>query len=472
MCRTLRLMPFLALLLAATAYAAPPQKLPDQLLYDFEDSTSLSKWSDLELPGAEAKEPAIGRELSLEHPTSGQKSLKLTFAGGKFPTLTTTEVAGDWTAYQSFKADVWASRPGVIGFTALLEKSERGSSWEAIVSRWTSTVFLKPGKNEIVSSLIQPNEYGIHAKRGKVVRFEIFLYHPEPGETIFVDRIRLSSDKVPPPLESEFTLLGTDEKFSGKSSADAVIQLGKKLKEKWAPPVSRTIEQVEADFRATFAKLKAEHPTAVLAILRDGEKGFDPTLPEAVYAGWKDAYWNSHGPDTAFKDRSENRGKAESHEVFMRHRSPLMQVDLSSLPTGAKILAAQLVITRANDKYLDDHNPDKKATMWVVEPCNRPWNEYEVNAFEYAKGQFWKEIGGMSWNTDPDFHTTFLAYGPGQGKVNVWDFTAAIRYWTSGQNPNHGFMLHGDSHDYLTAATRESKELQKRPAVFVIYSNK
>ena len=47
--------------------------------------------------------------------------------------------------------------------------------------------------------------------------------------------------------------------------------------------------------------------------------------------------------------------------------------------------------------------------MWVVEPCNRPWVEQEVNAFQYAKGKFWKQVGGFNWGDDPDFLPMFLA---------------------------------------------------------------
>jgi hypothetical protein len=229
---------------------------------------------------------------------------------------------------------------------------------------------------------------------------------------------------------------------------------------------------VEAEFKDQYAKLKKEHPRAVLAVLRDGDKGYDPNQPDKVYVGWKDAYFNSHGPDGAFVARAENRGRVESFEVFMRHRSPLMRVDLASIPTGAKILAGRLIVIRATDKILDDHDPMKKATMWVVEPCKRPWDEYEVNAFQYDKDKFWKDIGGMNWGDDGDFEPTFLAYGPGQGKVNAWDFTEAVRYWTDGKHANHGFMLHGDSHDYVTAHSREAKELENRPAVLVIYEPK
>ena len=55
----------------------------------------------------------------------------------------------------------------------------------------------------------------------------------------------------------------------------------------------------------------------------------------------------------------------------------------------------------------------------------------------------------MSWGgDDPHFWPTFLAYGPGRGKVNDWDFTEAVRFWADGKHANRGFMLHGDSHDY------------------------
>src|SRR5262249_17413680 len=148
---------------------------------------------------------------------------------------------------------------------------------------------------------------------------------------------------------------GTDWTLSGTTSAQAVIELGKKLKEKWKAPTARTVDQVEADFRERYDELKKTHKGAVLVTLRDGEKGYDPAHPDRAYDGWKDAYFNSHGPDGAFVARAENQGKRASHEIFMRHRSPLMRVDLSSVPRGARILAAELVIVRAN-KYLQEHN--------------------------------------------------------------------------------------------------------------------
>ena len=157
----------------------------------------------------------------------------------------------------------------------------------------------------------------------------------------------------------------------------------------------------------------------------------------------------------------------------MRHRSPLLQVDLSSIPAGSNILAAQLVIVRVHTQYDKERDPERNPNMWVAEPCNRPWEEYEVNAYEYAKDKFWKAYGGMSWGDDPDFLPVYVAHGPGGGKVNVWDFREAVRFWTNGRHPNHGFMLHADARDWMGRAYyREAKEVKNRPAVLVVYEAK
>jgi hypothetical protein len=460
----------LAFAVAPSAPAAPPA---EKILFDFEDPADLQGWSNLEPPDARQNEPPVKLEIAAGNATSGKHSLRLTFAGGQWPTVTTTRVPGDWLPYQTFKADITAERPCVVGFTALQEKSARGGDWDALVSRWTKTAFLTPGTNHVAATIPQPNDYAISAKWGKVVRFEIFLYRPHDGESISVENVRLTAEKLPPPEKTRFTVAGTDWVLSGTSSAQAVGELGKMLAGRWVRPEPKTLAQIEAEFRDRYAELKKGHPKAVLAVLRDGEPGYDPARPERVYDGWRDAYWSSHGPDGAYVQRAENRGRAATHEVFMRHRSPLMRVDLSSIPTGSAILAARLIVVRAGEKYLDDHNPEKAPTMWAAEPCNRPWVEDEVNAFEYARDRFWKEVGGMSWGgDDPDFLPTFLAYGPGQGQVNCWDFTEAVRYWTGGTHPNHGFMLHGDSHDYMIAHAREAKEVKDRPAVLVIFEPK
>lgn len=464
-----------SLILVLTASVASSGQRDDLMLFDFEEAADLKSWKNLEMPGAKVQEPAVGIERSTDMATSGKHSLKLTFAGGAWPMVATTGVAVDWTAYHTFQADVAVSRPCVVGITVMQEQSRRGDGYEASTSRWARTVFLKAGKNSVALALRPASGNVLDPKRGKVVSFEISMYNPHVGEVVHIDNIRLSKTNVePPPGKITVTVAGTDLKLvgvnsSGVLSAGAVMELGKKLKDDWTKIEDRTVDQLEEEFAQKYAELKKKHPRAVLAILRDGQKGYDPAQPDKAYAGWKDAYFSSHGPDGMYRARAENLGRNETQEIFMRHRSPLMYVDFSSIPTASNILAAQLVVVRAT---VDGRKASTTPTMWAVEPCNRPWVETEVNAFQYAKDKFWKEVGGFHWGEDPDFLPTFLAYGPGRGKVTWWDFTHAVRFWTSGAHPNHGFMLHGDSRDYMMAYAREAKDIRNRPAILVIYEPK
>jgi hypothetical protein len=454
-------------------------KEPDGVLFDFEDAADLKAWTNLELPNAKVKEPAARIERSTENATSGKHSLKITFTGGSWPAITSTSIPGDWTKWKTLKADITVSRPCVVGFTVMQERSKRGDGWDETTSRWTKTAFLKPGKNT-VSGILRPKVGDdLDPKRGKCVSIEIFMYKPHKGEAIYVDNIRVTAkSEEKQPAKVRFTVAGTDWELIGTNpfgvaSAGAVMELGKKLKDQWKKPEVKTVAQIEKEFRAQYAELKKKHPRAILSILRDGEKGYDPAKPDQVYAGWKDAYFSSHGPEAAYVSRAQNNSNGPTQEIFMRHRSPMMRVDLSSIPAGAKILTARLIVVRTSSAAGGERDPAKNPNMWVVEPCNRPWEEHEVNAFEYAKDKFWKEIGGWHWSgEDPDFLPIFLAYGPGQPKVNSWDFTEAVRFWTNGKHLNHGFMLHADAVDYMIGYSRKAKEIKDRPAVLVIYEPK
>ena len=68
----------------------------------------------------------------------------------------------------------------------------------------------------------------------------------------------------------------------------------------------------------------------------------------------------------------------------------------------------------------------------------------------------------------------YLSYGPGSGKVNSWDFTHAVRYWTDGEHANQGFIISSAPAylDALRVFTYRCKELQNRPCVAVIYEPK
>jgi len=422
-------------------------------------------------PGTRPAYPDAKVALAQEGATSGKSALSITFDGGDWPTITTT--AGlpdiDWAWYRSFKADVTVSRPCVVGFCMMQEKSQRGEGYNEATSRWDGTAFLHAGKNEVVLPLA--NRFGpmVPKARGKVVAFDIYMYEPRKGETIVVDNIRVSRDKT---LEDalavkvQYEVLGTDLKVAGAADLHA------KLKDKWVKAAPQTLEQVEAAFAKKFEEIKAKNPKAVCVTFRDGEKGFDPANPDKVYAGWKDAYVQGHGPDGNLAARAARHGKEAYGEQFMRHRGRLMQIDLSTIPGGSTILAAQLVQINPNVK------PDaavEKSNVWVAEACNREWSEYEVNAYEYAKDKFWKAISGWFWTgDDPDFLPLYLAHGPSQGNANTWDFTEAVKWWTDGKHVNHGFFWHNDGQDFWSGGcpTREAKDVKTRPALMVIYEAK
>jgi len=93
-------------------------------------------------------------------------------------------------------------------------------------------------------------------------------------------------------------------------------------------------------------------------------------------------------------------------------------VDVSAIPKGATVLAAEFLLVRAGQPG-KEQSP-KHANMWVAEACNREWSEYDVNAYWFVKDKFWKEVGGMDWSgTDPDFLPVYLAHGPGREGCNV-----------------------------------------------------
>jgi hypothetical protein len=437
------------------------------VLFDFESPADVKAWAPIDANPKTQEPPARG-ELSSAHATRGKQSLKITFAGGRWPTIGTTQVPEDWLAFKTFKADVTVDRPCVVGFTILQEKSQRGGGWDATVSRWTKTEFLKPGVNTIAAPLRGANDYSLNPRFGKVTRFEIFMYEPHDGESIYVDNIRLSSEVLPVEKKiTQFKVAGTDLVVSGENAG--VRELGKLLKDRWKRPDDKSVDQIEDEFRGLYGQIRLKIPGVAFALFREGDKEYDPAHPDKVYSGWKDAYWSSHGPDGMTVERSSNMGKSPSHELFMRHRSPLMKVDLSSIPPGSQILTAIFLVVRAGESKSKQHSYEQP-NMWVVEPCNRPWNEYEVNGYEYAKGKFWKAIGGMHYGDDPDFSPVYLAHGPSQAKVGVWNFAYAVRYWVEQGHANHGFMLHGDAGDWFVRAhSREAANVRDRPAVMVIY---
>jgi len=242
----------------------------DRLL---EKATEAGSWNPLE----SSKEP----KAKVERTSDG--ALRITFAGGRWPTVATSAIPDDWTPWKSFAAEVTVGRDCLVGFEAVQEKSRRDESWDGVISRWAKTVFLKAGKNAVRASLEDPsgNGYGINPKKyGKITSLEIFFYTPHAGETMELSGLRLLREKAPAaPPSPRFKVAGTSMDVGN------IRDFAKTLKDKWSKPEAKTVDQIEEEFRAAYRRIKEEHPKAVLASFRDGEQG---------YAGWSDAHINSH----------------------------------------------------------------------------------------------------------------------------------------------------------------------------------
>ena len=210
--------------------------------------------------------------------------MKLTFSGGKYPAVATHSPLEDWTVYNSFKADVTASRTCLVAFRVVREddKEHRG---------WVKLALVHQGRNAVVD--VAPTPRGLDNGRPLKgpTQLEIIMYAPHKGEVIFVDNIRVSTevpDRATPP-HGEHVAPGSKVRFYPKLGKIPVLGLGievasaaefgKQMMEHWVPPQDKTIEQAEAELPALYEGLKKEHPRAVMAIFRNGQKGFDPAAP-------------------------------------------------------------------------------------------------------------------------------------------------------------------------------------------------
>lgn len=470
----------------------------EKTLFDFAGQTAIREWTPVKLPEFKEEQPAPTIEYAAK--TDDGKtgdSLRITFSGGDWPAVgtTTIPIPGNWKSFQTLRAVLTVGRESVAYFRACQGKPD-GQSRQP---RWQKTMTLLPGRNE-VTLMLRHGIGSLDPDNGDVTSFVIGMFRPEPGQSLLVDNVRLSTDWPAPktlgwysPYNHDgyssaaareyartgamptFKVLGTDLEVAD------LPDLARRLKDKWVKPEPVTIEQVEASFRADFDKLKREHRKAVLAVLRQGEPDLHTdgalSLSNAasngaknVYEGWRLVYVNCHGPDGPNAGRENTPPPRETVEVFMRHRSVLMRADLASIPRNASILAAKLVITRTQAA---DLKPPEKPNLWVTEPCNRDWDEATANCYFYARGKHWKGVSGLYYGEDPDFWPVMLSHGPaGGGSVSAWDFTDAVKFWMDDNHPNHGFFLHGDSNDYMIMYTPKAKELKQRPAIMVIYEPK
>jgi len=73
------------------------------VLFSFETDASVAAW---QVEADEGVDKACKIAASLEHPTDGKRSLKMTLTEHKWPGTFTTKMPKDWSAYKSLKIDL------------------------------------------------------------------------------------------------------------------------------------------------------------------------------------------------------------------------------------------------------------------------------------------------------------------------------------------------------------------------------
>lgn len=472
---------------AATPAAAPAPVAPAPVavgqggvsLLDCAAADAAAAWRALPGDGPAAAPDSVTAAQLDAAGADGLSRLKLTFGGSRWPTLSAPVALRDWTPFGAFHADVVAAREGLVLFRAVGPAGNRGYASEADRrDRWEFLAYLRPGTNHLVA---------VSPKLKDVAELDVSLYNPRAGETLWLERVRLTAESPRhaspphvdyifdpgvsppgrPPLGCRLTVLGTDWQVA------SVTELAGKVEARWQPPVDTTVAQHEEEIRAEWQRIRQTHPGAKLAVLREGAPGFDPARPEATYTGWTDAGTYMHPPTVLTVASLANFGTADRIEVALRLRPAFFRADLACIPAGATIHAARLLLVRHDYSVRGAGEKNLSArTLFVAEPCLKPWQELEINPFEYARGRFWQDICGTSWEgPEADFAPVLLAHGPGGRLVSTWDFTYALRYWVTERNPNHGFCLYAAPSlgSFLYVWSREAREVLNRPALVVIY---
>ncbi|HUV40018.1 MAG TPA: hypothetical protein VMY39_10410 [Planctomycetota bacterium] len=501
-----RRFPIVVVLVALTAWVFPGVLRADEVvLFDFEDDADLAHWSHLKLEDKTARgadEPPVKIAFAPEHATRGKKALKLTFSGGKYPTVVCTDAPHPemWFGFKTFRADVTAPRECAVVFRFVYEKTNRKWGWTENYSRTVKIARCEAGLNEVVDYIRFPSD---EKALGKPVALEIYMLRPRQGESITVDNIRMSTEKpdhTTPFRERNPHYVGEDlareanypwypmptelKVFGEDLAVKSARELGDLKKHLWKRPKTTSLEEIETGWRKLHEETRKTHPTALYAVFRQGDKGCDPNDPQKVFAGWEDCYVLAHDPANQFERiLGETPGETVHTEVFVHRRSTLWRVDFASIPKGSKILAARFLFAKRfpgeeenwaklkpGDAYYD-FSP-LKPTLYVAMPVNRPWVEDEASGFEWARDRFWKETCGMSWDgEDPDILPLVLAYGGTGVNFAEFDFTRLVDYFVNGDRPNWGFSLACPSGYFHNNSvwTSETPVVKDRPALMVIY---
>ena len=127
-----------------------------------------------------------------EHATHGRYSLEMVAEPGvQYPSIFLSDGQMDWRGYRRLAVDVYLKGDS----SRLLWIRADDSLYPKYQDRAQTTIELKPGENTIWIDLapFSRKPSGASLNLSNIVTVGLFLDHPQPGDTIFVDKMILSA---------------------------------------------------------------------------------------------------------------------------------------------------------------------------------------------------------------------------------------------------------------------------------------
>ena len=160
----------------------------------------------------------------------------------------------------------------------------------------------------------------------------------------------------------------------------------------------------------------------------------------------------------------QNHNKENDKDLKTNHKSgkeyhALLQFDLSSIPTGSTIRAAQLEL------YLN--NSSSSSDVIGVHRITQDWTESGATWIERRSGDNWDTPGG---DYDATQAAAFGAVGTGWRSV---DITSLAQGWFDGSYPNYGLILAPEpapSNDVNEFTSSDDGDASLHPKLTIIYA--
>jgi hypothetical protein len=199
---------------------------------------------------------------------------------------------------------------------------------------------------------------------------------------------------------------------------------------------------------------------------RDLQKVYQATKTKTLQLGTdfgKDAYISSANSTSNFGNGDD--GVLITWLLTWFYRNQLIQFDLSTIPTNAHIVSAQLQL----------YSKSSSSGKVNVYRLSHDWTEGTKSGSGTADGVTWKTYDGSnSWTSSGgDFAPTLVDSNSVDGSANgfqSWELAPLVQDWLAGKYPNYGVLLKATGLMSAAFAGKEDATPANRPKLVITYN--